>query len=217
MLNSIKTAVNKIIESCKNTEKVFNDTLKPTRLTSKEIEDHINLHTPLIKNAVSIRSGVDLYDIPVEFVENIENARYECLAAYSCQVVSPAFVFNERHLRKDDPQEAIQINMSVLKNLQLPKRTFYMVLDQIVAHELFHAADARRDSTVYTKSGLFETGLSTSERYTDWRAIQCVCEILYPTISAQIQLNALRLMDNEESKKFRALSNKWTASIEEIA
>jgi len=216
-MNGIKKMISKIIKSCKNTEKVFNDTLKPTRLTSKEIEDYINLHIPLIKNAVSIRTGVDLYDIPFEFVQAVENTAYECLAAYTCRAEAPIFSIGERHLCKTDANEVVQINMSNLQKLILPKRTFFMVLDQIIAHELFHAADARRDSTVYTEVDMFESGQSRKEQYTDWRAIECVCEVLYPTPSAQLQLNALRLMNNELTSKFSKLSNKWTASAEEIA
>ena len=217
MLNGIKKVATKIVETVKNTEKVFNDTLKPTRLTNKEIEDHINIHTPLIKNAVSIRTGVDLYDIPFEFVQTVDNVAYECLAAYTCRAEAPLFSFGERHLCKTAADEVIQINMSNLTKLVLPKRTFYMVLDQIIAHELFHAADARRDSTVYTEVDPFESGQSRKEQYTDWRAIECVCEVLYPTPSAQLQLNALRLMNNELTSKFRKLPNKWTASAKEIA
>lgn len=217
MLNGIKQVAIKIVESVKNTEKVFNDTLKPTRLTSQEIQDYMNLHIPLIKNAVSIRTGVDLYDIPFEFVQAVENTAYECLAAYTCRAEAPIFSIGERHLCKTDGQEVVQINMSSLAKLVLPKRTFFMVLDQIIAHELFHAADARRDSTVYTEVDMFESGQSRKEQYTDWRAIECVCEVLYPTPSAQIQLNALRLMNNELTSKFRKLPNKWTASAKEIA
>ena len=210
----IKKLSNRIINATKSLINANKMSFVPVRMTEDEIRQYVEKHTDIIKHAVGVRAGVNLSDIPIRYQHEIPDVNYACFAAYTCETSMVTAMAYQRHLAGN---ETIVMNLGTLGNVSLPKRTYLMIIDCMIAHELYHAADARRDSSVFTEIDLIPSPQSPKEQYTDWRAVETVCEVLYPTQSARFMLAMMRMLTTDNVKKFSKLSNKWTASAEEIA
>lgn len=207
MITSIKKFVDNFINS-----------VIPVKLSEDAIKQYANCRFDTIKQLVSDVTETNVSDIPLQFAELVPNNAYtvQVVAAYMFMMLDPRVV-GSQHLLKADPQERIAIRTDLMADIALPRKMWQMFIDSILAHELFHASDARRDSSVFTKYIPGENYNSIREQYTEWRAEKVVCTTFYPGRSYYAAFSTWRnIVSTNNSRKFKLLENKWTATLEDL-
>lgn len=207
MLTAIKASMRKIV-----------DAVIPVKLTEASIRQYVGCRFEAISKMVSDITDTDVSNIPLQFVASIQNDAYSAppVAAYTCIMQNPVLT-GGRYLWKLNPQERIMFRADLLTSVALPRKTWPAFIDSILAHELFHTSDARRDSSVFTRLIQDEDYTSIREQYTEWRAEKAVCNAFYPGRASYAAVSALRnVVSIDNSRKFKLLENRWTATLEEL-
>ena len=207
MITSIKKFVDNFINS-----------VIPVKLDEDAIKQYADCRFDTIKHLVTDVTNTDVCDIPLEFSEMIPSNAYtvQTVAAYMFVMLDPRVV-GSQHLLKADPKERIAMRTDLLADIALPRKMWPMFIDSILAHELFHASDARRDNSVFTKYIPDENYNSIREQYTEWRAEKAVCTTFYPGRSNYAFIAAWRnIVSTDNSRKFKGLKNRWTAMLEDL-
>lgn len=190
----------------------------PVKLDEDAIKQYADCRFDTIKHLVTDVTNIDVCDIPLEFSEMIPSNAYtvQTVAAYMFMMLDPRVV-GSQHLLKADPQERIAMRTDLMADIALPRKMWPMFIGSILAHELFHASDARRDSSVFTKYIPGENYNSIREQYTEWRAEKAVTDAFYPGRSNYAAVSALRnIVSIDNSRKFKILENQWTSSLEDL-
>ena len=206
MLNFIKNAVIKLLN------------VVPVTLDKEAIQQYAEYRLDAIRQIVSKYTGTDVTDVSLLCIDNqIPSNSYSApvVATYACRVTDPLLT-GGRYLEPGTPEMVI-VNVGLLESVKMPRGAWPMFIDSILAHELFHAVDARQNSSVFTRYIPGEDYNSLREQYTEWRAEKAVCNAFYPGRTCYAAVSALtNIVSTENSRKFKLLENRWTSSLEDL-
>lgn len=157
-------------------EKLFTTIWKANRPSYDQFEKLVNERYPLIAALVSKETGMDVRGIPLTVLsESPKNDKGEtCAAQFKCQMMCNLFVSMKRKYAGGDN---IEVYYEGFELVSRSKRLWACAIDHVLAHELMHAVDARREAEYMTNMLVLDLG--GKEIYTDFRAAKVV-EILYP-------------------------------------
>lgn len=207
MLNFIKNAVVKLLNN-----------VVPVTMDKESVQQYAECRMEAIRQIVSEYTGTDVGDISLLCIDNqIPSDSYSApvVATYACRVTNPLLA-GGRYLEPGTP-ELVVVNVGLLESVAMPRNVWPIFIDSILAHELFHAVDARRNNTVFTKYIPNEDYDSLREQYTEWRAEKAVTGAFYPGRSNYAAVSALRnIVSIDNSRKFKLLENMWTATLEDL-
>ena len=148
---------------------------RSSRPTYAQFEKLVNERYPLIAAMVSKDTGIDVRDIPLAVLsgEHKNNEGKSCAAQFKCKMSSSFFSMRAKYAGEDH----IEVFYEGFKLINRSKRLWKCAIDHVLAHELMHAVDARREAEYMTN--MFVIDLGGKEIYTDFRAAKVV-ERLYP-------------------------------------
>ena len=207
MLNFIKNALIKLLNR-----------VAPVTLDKESVQQYAEYRMGDIRQIVSKYTGTDVGDISLLCIDNqIPSDSYSApvVATYACRVTNPLLA-GGRYLEPGTPEMVI-VNVGLLESVAMPRSVWPIFIDSILAHELFHAVDARQNNTVFTRYIPNEDYDSLREQYTEWRAEKAVTDAFYPGRSNYAAVSALRnIVSIDNSRKFKILENQWTSSLEDL-
>ena len=146
-----------------------------SRPTYAQFEKLVNERYPLIAALVSKETGIDVRGIPLTVLnDSHENGEGKsCSAQFKCKMSSSLLSMKAKYAGEDH----IEVFYEGFKLINRSKRLWTCAIDHVLAHELIHAVDARREAEYMTNMFVFDFG--GKEIYTDFRAAKVV-EQLYP-------------------------------------
>lgn len=155
--------------------KMLTTVWKVSRPSYDQFETLVNERYPLIAALVSKETGIDVRGIPLTVLS--ESPKNEdgksCSAQFKCKMSSSLLSMKAKYAGEDH----IEVFYEGFKLINRSKRLWTCAIDHVLAHELIHAVDARREAEYMTNMFVFDFG--GKEIYTDFRAAKVV-EQLYP-------------------------------------
>ena len=155
--------------------KLFTVMWKASRPSYDQFEKLVNERYPLIAALVSKETGIDVRGIPLTVLsgEHENDEGKSCSAQFKCKMSSRFLSMKAKYAGED----SIEVFYGGFKLINRSKRLWTCAIDHVLAHELMHAIDARREAEYMTN--MFVLDLGGKEIYTDFRAAK-VIERLYP-------------------------------------
>ena len=155
--------------------KMLTTVWKVSRPSYDQFETLVNDRYPLIAALVSKETGIDVRGIPLTVLSESPKNKdgKSCAAQFKCKMSSNLLGMRAKYAGED----RIEVFYEGFKLINRSKQLWTCAIDHVLAHELMHAVDARREAEYMTN--MFVIDLGGQEIYTDFRAAK-VIEQLYP-------------------------------------